>query len=167
MEILAIPLSRTNTRDTLVWEKKKNSANIFTVKTAYRVALRLNERSQIEYSRAISDRTTWKKIWALKVPPKVRIFEWCACCNILLTREILHRRKVMVDPWREICCQKSVSVGHILWECPLATNAWVICRGKIQKCPNDARELFALFRMHVDRLPQLELERWAIISWAI
>ena len=38
----------------------------------------------------------------------------------------------------EICCQKSESVGHILWECPLARNVWAICQGKIQKCPNDA-----------------------------
>ena len=146
---------------------KENSANIFTVKTAYQVALRLKERSQIEHSRAISDRAIWKNIWALKVPPKVRMFVWRACYNILPTRENLHRRKVMVDPQCEICCQKSESVGHILWECPLARNVWAICRGKIQKCPNDARELFALFRMLVDRLPQLELDRWATISWAL
>ena len=67
----------------------------------------------------------------------------------------------------EICCQKLESVGHIFWECPLARNVWAICRGKIQKCPNDAREFFALFRMLVDQLPQLELDRWATISWAL
>lgn len=78
MEILAIPLSMTNTQDTLVW--KENSANIFTVNIAYQVALRLKERSQIEHSRAIYNRATWKKIWA-KVPPKVRMFVWHACCT--------------------------------------------------------------------------------------
>ena len=47
-----------------------------------------------------------------------------------------------------------MSVGRISWECPLARNVWAICQGKIQKCPNDAGEFFALFWMLVDRLPQ-------------
>ena len=38
---------------------------------------------------------------------------------------------------------------------------------KIHKCPNDAREFFALFRMLVDRLPEMELDRWATKSWAL
>ena len=70
----------------------------------------------------------------------------------------------MVDPRCEICCKKPESVGHLLWECPLARNVWAICQGKIHKCPNDAREFFALFRMLVDRLPEMELDRWATIS---
>ena len=52
-----------------------------------------------------------------------------------------------------------MSVGRISWECPLARNVWAICQGKIQKCPNDAREFFALFWMLVDRLPQ---HAWAL-----
>ena len=110
-----------------------------------------------------------KEFWALKVPPKVRTFVWRACSKILPTRENLHRRKVMVDPPCEICCQKPESVGHLLWECPLARNVhvWAICQGKIQKCPNDAREFFALSRLLVDRLPEMELDRWVTISWAL
>ena len=59
----------------------------------------------------------------------------------------------MVDPWCEICCQKPESVGHLLWECPLARNIRALCQGKIHKCPNDVMEFFALFRMLVDWLP--------------
>uniref|UniRef100_A0A7N2R3U7 Reverse transcriptase zinc-binding domain-containing protein n=1 Tax=Quercus lobata TaxID=97700 RepID=A0A7N2R3U7_QUELO len=73
----------------------------------------------------------------------------------------------MVDPRCEICCKKPESVGHILCECPLARNVWAICKGKIHKCPKDAREFFALFRMLVDRLPEMELDRWATISWTL
>ena len=42
-----------------------------------------------------------------------------------------------------------------------------ICRGRIQKCPNDSEDFFFLFRMLVDRLSTPELERWAVTSWAI
>ena len=67
----------------------------------------------------------------------------------------------------EVCCQKTESTGHLLWECPLARNVWVLRRGKIQKCSNDAQDFFALFRMQADRLTKMELYRWATISWAI
>uniref|UniRef100_A0A7N2N388 Uncharacterized protein n=1 Tax=Quercus lobata TaxID=97700 RepID=A0A7N2N388_QUELO len=42
-----------------------------------------------------------------------------------------------------------------------------LCRGKIQKFSNDAQEILFLFRCLLDKLPRLELERWAVISWAI
>ena len=43
----------------------------------------------------------------------------------------------------------------------LARNVWALCRGKIQKRPNDAWEFFALFWMLADWLSQLELDKWA------
>ena len=165
MEILAIPLPMTTSRDKLLW--KENSANMFTVRSAYQVALKLKESVQAEHSRAVTDRAVWKKIWTLHVPPKVRMFVWRACSNILPTRENLHRRKIKVDPQCEVCCQKTESTGHLLWECPLARNVWALCRGKIQKCSNDAQDFFALFQMQADRLTKMELDRWATISWAI
>ena len=95
------------------------------------------------------------------------MFVWRACSNILPRRENLHRRKIKVDPQCEVCCQKTESTGHLLWECPLARNVWALCRGKIQKCSNDAQDFFALFQMQADRLTKMELDRWATISWAI
>lgn len=49
----------------------------------------------------------------------------------------------------------------------LASNVWALYQGKIQKCPNDAREFFALFWMLTDWLSLLELDRWATISWVL
>uniref|UniRef100_A0A7N2MS02 Uncharacterized protein n=1 Tax=Quercus lobata TaxID=97700 RepID=A0A7N2MS02_QUELO len=68
-EILAIPLSMTASQDKLIW--KENSAKLFTVKSAYQVALKLKEKKLAEHSRAVTDRALWKKkIWTLKTPPK-------------------------------------------------------------------------------------------------
>jgi len=94
------------------------------------------------------------------------MFVWCACSNILPTRENLHQRIIKVDPQCKVCCQKTESAGHLLWECPLARNVWALCQGKIQKCSNDAQDFFALFRMQVDQLTKM-LDKWATISWAI
>ena len=40
----------------------------------------------------------WKRIWAMNVPPKVRIFVWKAYSNILPTKANLFWKKVQVDP---------------------------------------------------------------------
>lgn len=163
MEILAIHLSRTLDYDTLNWTENTN--NVFIVKSAYGVVLRMKERSRIEHSTTGQDRHHWKKIWTLNVPPKVRNFLWHACFNIILpTRENLSRRKVSVKPHCEFCCQSSESVGHLLWECPFARNVWAMCRGKLQKCSNEAHEFFNLIKLLVKKLPQLELEagQWCL-----
>ena len=96
MEIMSMPLPRTNTRDVLIW--KENKSQSFTVKSAYQVALRMKETTQIEHSTARTEWHLWRKLWRLNVPPKVRMFLWRACSNVLPTRENLHRRRVQVDP---------------------------------------------------------------------
>ena len=88
IEILSIPLESNLTRDELVW--KENKSHSFSVKSAYQVAIKLQEQNRVEHSTAGRDRTHWRKIWKLNVPPKVRNFIWRACSNILPTKESLH-----------------------------------------------------------------------------
>lgn len=91
-----------------------------------------------------------------------------ACSNILPTRESLHKRRVRVDPLFELCCQQPETVGHLLWECPLARKFWALYNcGGIQKCPNTRCDFIMLLRMMVDRLALHDLEKWAVTSWAI
>ena len=131
-EILAIPLNRSCSRDCLIW--KENRRHEFTVKSTYQVALCLNQQVEAEHSKAQEDRKWWKKIWALKVPPKVKTFLWRACSNILPTRDNLFRRKIQIDPICELCSQTRETCDHLLWECPFARNVWAMMKGKVQKC---------------------------------
>ena len=165
LNILAIPLCRNRSRDSLIW--KENSKHEFTVKSAYKVAMRLRQQTEIEHSRAQEDRKWWKMIWAMNVPPKVKSFMWRACSNILPTRENLRRRKVQVDPRCELCCQHAETCAHLLWECPFARNVWAMVRGRVQKCSNEVQDFFHLFRMLGTKLPKEEMEIWATLSWAI
>ena len=95
------------------------------------------------------------------------MFLWCACANVLPTKENLNRRRIQVDLWCEIYCQQPESVGHLLWECPLAQNVWALCRGGLQKCQNNLCDFILLFRTLLDGLSKTDLERWAVTSWAI
>ena len=165
MEILQMPLSRLSSRDKLVW--KENRSQSFSVKTAYQVALRMGQQQWVENSGLMAERQIWRKLWNLNVLPKVRMFVWRACSNVLLTRDNLHRRKINIDPRCEFCCEHLESAAHLLWECPFAQNVWALCRGKLQKCSNDAQDIFMLFRWLMDKLSQQELEGWAVTVWAI
>lgn len=95
-EILNIPLTNLQSKETLVWKKNRNHK--FSVKTTYWVALRLNNLTWAEHSLACDHSLVWNKIWSLNVPLKVCTFLWRACSNCIPTRDNLHRQRVRGEP---------------------------------------------------------------------
>ena len=166
MEILSLPLSSLNSQYKLIWTESKSLT--FSMKSAYQVAIRPQQSDCGKHSTAGDERPLWQKLWSLNVPPKVCTFFQRACSNILPTRANLHRRKVNIYPRCEICCQHTKTTGHLLQECPLASNVWALSKGRIQKCQNHAQDFFLLFKILVGKLEKKDvLETWATISWAI
>lgn len=98
--------------DTLVW--MENEANVFSVKSAYLVALRVLHPLTGDHSNPIADGKLWKAVWSLNVPPKVRTFLWRACSNILPTRDNLHKKRVHVTSTCSVCHQQAEIGVHIL-----------------------------------------------------
>lgn len=164
-DILVIPLTQHHAQDSLVWTKKK--AQKFSVHSAYQMALRLLYPDTTEHSSTQTQGATWRKIWKLKVPPKVYMFIWRACTNSVPTRDNLSRRRVSVGVECEICYQHPETVTHVLWECPFARNVWGLCKGRIQKCSNTASDFFLLFKHMMSILSPTEVDKWAIIAWTI
>ena len=91
-----IKLGNLSSGDKLVWNE--NKAKVFSVRTAYQVALRLHHPSIGEHSSTNLDQSMWNRIWTMNVPPKVRIFVWKPYSNILPTKANLFWKKVHVDP---------------------------------------------------------------------
>ena len=155
-EILAIPLTRMEEEDKVIW--KENKGQSFSIKSAYLVALRVAQQQSSESSHTRRNEKVWKLIWSMNVPPKVRNFVWRVCLNILPTRANLQRRKIAVDPQFDFCKQQPETIGHMLWECPFARNTWALVRGRLQKCPYEATDIFLLLRELQDRLERGEVE---------
>ena len=164
-DILRLQLSNTRTRDKLYW--KENKAREFTVKTAYQVALRLHREVGVEHSTVGEEKRFWNRIWRMNVPPKVRNFVWRACTDILPTRANLYRRKIPIDPLCSICGQTDETVGHALWECPMARNVWAVAQGRLQKCGIEAQSFYRLVRQLEEKFTGKEMENWATVAWAI
>lgn len=91
-----------NSRDRLKWKENKNQ--VFLVRIAYQVALRLNKPPTGEHSLDAQEQYMWKKVWSLNIPPKVRTFMWRACLDILPTKANLAQQKVRIDTRCSLCC---------------------------------------------------------------
>ena len=101
-DIQHINLGTTANRDKLIW--KENRKGMFSVKSAYRVALRMRQPEQVEHSSTRQDKRLWNRIWQLQVSYKVRTFIWRACSDILPTRTNLCQRKNPCQFNPSICC---------------------------------------------------------------
>ena len=149
----------------LLWKENKKGA--FSVKTTYRVAIRINQQEQVENSLAQKDRRLWNRIWKLNIPPKVRNFVWRACSDILPNSTNLCRKRIPLNPACAICQQHDETVAHALWGCPLARNVWALVKGKMQKWSSKVEDFYILVRELMGVLTTKELEVWAIVSWSI
>ena len=164
-EILALPLNHLDSQDNLIWTANKTQQ--FSVKFAYRIALKWKSRDWVEHSSARQHGATWGRIWKLNIPLKVLNFIWRACSNCLPTRNNLWRRKVRIKATCDIYWQDLETTSHVLWTCPFAQNVWALMRGRVQKCSNEVDDFFLLFKKMQAALEADDLDRWAITAWSI
>lgn len=123
-QILSIPISHQGKMDYLIWHP--NSNGIYSVKSGYHIALaKHNAKIPPKASSSFEPpKSLWKFIWNLKVPPKLKHFWWKACCNLLATKENLHRRKCSPSPMCSICCKEAESVEHLIFRCSWTKAVW-------------------------------------------
>ncbi|XP_012853612.1 PREDICTED: uncharacterized protein LOC105973139 [Erythranthe guttata] len=99
--ILEIPLGCGFAKDKWVWHYSPNGK--FTVRSCYHMILASSissdqQRGDRSGSHSGGNSGDLKFIWHLDIPPKVRIFLWRLCKNILPTNKELYRRKVSSSP---------------------------------------------------------------------
>lgn len=75
-EILKIKLPAKRCADWVAWNFE--NSGVFLVRSAYRLARQLEHGGENTWSSARSDgvRSSWKILWSVKVPSKVRTFAW-------------------------------------------------------------------------------------------
>jgi hypothetical protein len=94
-EILSIPVKQ-DMDDWVAWHY--DSKGVFSVKSAYRLGVSLRDARQNQDSSSSAASTiknpVWNKLWNLKLPGKIKIFNWRLCHNSLPTRMNIYRRQV-------------------------------------------------------------------------
>lgn len=114
--ILSIPLRQ---EDAYYWFQNKEKMGVFTVKSAYRA---MRDQQVPNTSQNISN--VWKKMWVLKLPPKVKHFIWRALSGCLPTKENLQMRRVQVISSCPVCNNEQETVWHSLVNCQFAGLCW-------------------------------------------
>ena len=121
--ILKIPLSQRLLEDTLIWIRNKRG--VFTVKSAYYIAAKLQlDKDLGESSSGDSSSIIWKKLWKLKLPPKIKIFSWRACVNGLPVYVKMAERGIHLSCDCPVCGEEYESLTHALILCDFALSVW-------------------------------------------
>ena len=69
----------------------------------------------VEGSNQSPMKQTWKRLWQMNVPNKVRHFAWKAYRKILSMKENLRRRNITKDSTCDVCGKQVVTISHLFW----------------------------------------------------
>jgi len=126
-EILRIPVNR-DLQDWPAWHY--DQAGIFSVKSAYKLAVQLLEQetgrdANSSNAAVLSDvQFKWHKIWQMKVPNKVKMFIWRFAHNSLPVRRNISRRGVKIDTVCPVCKRQDEDCGHLFFKCKGVRECW-------------------------------------------
>ncbi len=119
-------LSKRSSSDRLIWTGTSNGN--FSVRSAYHLLLHEQERMLESSSRGLGEsQQLWTAIWSAKVQPKIRVFMWRACLDILPTRTKLFDRGILSSFSCQWCEEDPETSSHVLWQCDFAQRVWSAC----------------------------------------
>lgn len=95
--ILAVHIPRVTRQDELIWRLSKNGE--FLVKCAYCQWLRM----YTGWNGVGRGDEVWRKVWGLKLPPKLALFLWKVLHKIIPTTVVLFRRGMAGDMVCPVC----------------------------------------------------------------
>jgi ribonuclease HI len=128
-EILKLKPGARLRDDIEAWAFEKHG--LYSVRSCYRMLK--HESDQLEDFKRKEPSSTnnqhwWKKVWKLKVPPKVRIFWWRVLNNFLPSKAELKRRHIAQEDHCETCGSPEESLYHVVVSCTLAGSFWQAVR---------------------------------------
>ena len=124
--ILNIPLRFGGGDDFLAWAHERSG--IYSVKSVYRALLTRKELAALEEGTVTNTSQTeeqmWKKLWKLKVLPKVRVFWWRVIRRILPDECTLRYRQSKPISRCNVCHAMDEDLMHALIHCSHAKLFW-------------------------------------------
>ena len=155
--ICRIQLSQRHVEDCMIWVHQRKG--IFIVKSAYKVAREVLSKGRVaESSRGCAGKEVWLAIWKLRIPNKIKVFEWRACNEILPTKLNLSKRKIIADVMCPICLRFPESVVHALWDCGAARDVWAGSLKILQKCESGMVDMLQLMEYLMERVESHDME---------
>lgn len=171
--ILNIPLGSTRQPDSWAWHYERSG--IFSVKSAYRmlVQTKLQRENWLDNKASVSDFSaiakSWKSLWGINVPSKLKIFAWRLSQNSIPTENLRKQRNMSTADICKICGAAQDTWDHAILQSTMAKCVWALV-------DNDITDLIAitnikdprewLFHMQENLTPEL-MVKLIVICWAI
>lgn len=160
-QIISIPLGFSNHEDRLIWHFSTNGC--YTVKSGYRIAstLSLNAAEQIQGD--------WNRLWALKLPPKVKMFFWRLGINCLPLKDNLQKRGILVPLVCEFYHIGVENSWHLFVSCHFAQDCWrnSLMHEMIKSCRQNAESFSELLFLLLAKLDDFEKANFCMILLSI
>ncbi|KAM6600830.1 hypothetical protein CsatA_020439 [Cannabis sativa] len=157
--ILGIPLNQAGGIDSWYWIAEKNG--FYSVRSAYNLRQRLKLHSDGSEASVF-----WKRLWALKVPPKAKDLVWRAASNCLATKKNLCLKKVLTDSSCPLCGVFTESEWHVLVSCNFAWSCF--CFAGLAAVERDSfSSLLVWLEATANRVSSEDLSKVVMLCWAI
>lgn len=123
--IVSMPLSIRRPEDKLIWHFDKKGK--FSVKSTNQIAWKWQTGGEVAASSSGPNTSAdlWKKIWAARIPPKVKLCAWRFCRDIIPSRANLNRRHINTELSCVLCNGQVESSVHLIKDCCYASCVWL------------------------------------------
>lgn len=120
-DILVIPLGQAEEKDEIVWNLDLKEK--FSMRSVYHLATKIQREGEASGSDE-ENQARWRKIWKLKIIPRVKICLWKIIKNLIPSKLNLINRGMDINPCSMMCRVALESSVHSLWSCKKARNIW-------------------------------------------
>jgi len=138
---------------------------LYSVKAGYKLLVSKDLNSNVVVSLGSMPKSSWKGLWNLNTPNRIKTLLWRAISNALPTRANLVKRKVLTNPTCQACGVAPESTLHAFWSCPKLIGVWSV---HFSLLGNEAREcssFWDVFHLCLERSHPSEL--FAMIAYQI
>ena len=163
--ILKIPLSCRRPPDVLIWAGTKRG--IFSVKSAYRLQVTNQNSQAASSSSSMMAQNLWSSLWAVQVPPKVKLFIWKACQNIIPTQTKLFEKGITHSYSCLWCEDEPETSDHVLWGYEFAQKVWNSCPVPIGIHQRSLKLFTDVIGSFISELQTLVIEIAFTTAWAL
>lgn len=122
--IQSIKPSRNFKPDGFCWVH--TNSGLYTVKTGYELAMRLQEESDDQQALEPSINPLLTKVWNLRAPRKIKHFLWQCLTGCIAVCSRLTDRHCGNDRSYPRCGIREESINHLLFECPPDLQTWAL-----------------------------------------
>ncbi|XP_073033022.1 uncharacterized protein [Primulina eburnea] len=158
-----IPLAGELTEDVRYW--RQDPKGCYSVRDGYKTEIGCYEPPP--NCSEIHSRSWWKFLWALSIPPKVRIFWWRTLHNIIPTEVNLLAHHVPVSGHCRLCNYGRDTTEHALFWCPRTKACWKGTRFKTLLKKALRSDILDIFLWLKEQLNRQDFECFAVHTWAV